>query len=79
MGSWERQKNILDFTLSALLRRKGKNLALILVYTLIVFVLASVLFLTHSLRREAIASGGCSLSRRPCHIAPGESKRCSRP
>ncbi len=43
----------MDFTLSSLLRRKGKNLALILVYTLIVFVLASVLFLTHSLRREA--------------------------
>ncbi|MBP1717853.1 MAG: hypothetical protein H6Q43_1291 [Deltaproteobacteria bacterium] len=53
MESWERQKNILDFTLSSLLRRKGKNLALILVYTLIVFVLASVVFLTHALKREA--------------------------
>ena len=53
MESWERQKNILDFTLSSLLRRKAKNLALFLVYTFIVFVLASVLFLTHSLEREA--------------------------
>jgi ABC-type lipoprotein release transport system permease subunit len=53
MESWERQKNILDFTLSSLLRRKGKNLALILVYIFIVFVLASVVFLTHALKREA--------------------------
>jgi ABC-type lipoprotein release transport system permease subunit len=53
MESWERQKNILDFTLSSLLRRKGKNLALILVYTFIVSVLASVVFLTHALKREA--------------------------
>jgi ABC-type lipoprotein release transport system permease subunit len=54
MNTWiERQKNILDFTLSSLLRRKGKNLALLSVYTLIVFVLASVLFLTHSLKKEA--------------------------
>ena len=53
MGGWERQKNILDFTLSSLLRRKGKNLALVLVYTLVVFVLASVLFFTHAIKKEA--------------------------
>ena len=30
MASWiERQKNVLDYTLSSLLRRKGKNLALL--------------------------------------------------
>ena len=46
MARWvERQRNILDFTFSSLLRRKGKNVALLLVYTLIVFVLASVMFL----------------------------------
>ena len=49
----ERQKNIIDFTLSSLLRRKGRNMALMLVYTLVVFMLASVLFFTHSIKKEA--------------------------
>ena len=49
----ERQRHILDFTLSSLLRRKGKNCALLMVYTLVVFILASVLFFTHALKREA--------------------------
>lgn len=49
----ERQRSIIDFTLSSLWRRKGKNSALVLVYTLIVFVLASVMFFTHALRIEA--------------------------
>jgi ABC-type lipoprotein release transport system permease subunit len=54
MKKWiERQKNIIDFTLSSLLRRKGKNLALIFVYTLVVFMLASVIFFTHSIKQEA--------------------------
>ena len=54
MESWiERQKNIIDFTLSSLLRRKGKNGALVLVYTLVVFMLASVVFFTHSIKEEA--------------------------
>ena len=53
MEGWERQKNILDFSLSSLLRRKGKNLALVFVYTLLVFTLASVLFFTHAIKREA--------------------------
>ncbi len=48
-----RQRYIIDFTLSSLWRRKGKNCALVLVYSLIVFVLASVLFFTHALREEA--------------------------
>lgn len=48
----DKQKNILDFTLSSLLRRKGKNTVLISVYSFIVFVLASVIFLTASLRKE---------------------------
>lgn len=49
----ERHRHIIDFTLSSLLRRKGKNGALLAIYTLIVFILASVLFFTHALRREA--------------------------
>jgi len=54
MRKWiERQRNILDFTLSSFLRRKRKNIALISVYILVVFFLASVLFFTHSIRKEA--------------------------
>src|SRR5512141_1804521 len=51
----ERQRYIVDFTLSSLARRKGKNLALLSVYALVVFSLASVLFFTQALRREARA------------------------
>jgi ABC-type lipoprotein release transport system permease subunit len=54
MRNWiERQRKIIDFTLSSLLRRKGKNGALILVYMLVVFLLASVMFFVHALKREA--------------------------
>ena len=49
----ERQRYFIDFTLSSLLRRKGKNLALLLVYTLIVFMVASVIFFADAIRREA--------------------------
>ena len=50
---FDRQKNILDFTLSSLLRRKWKNLALAFVYTLVVFLLASVMFFSYAIKREA--------------------------
>ncbi len=54
MPTWLlRQKYLIDFTLSSLLRRRAKNLGLLLVYTLIVFVLASVMLFTHALRQEA--------------------------
>lgn len=54
MRPWiEKQRNMIDFTLSSLARRKGKNAALLLVYTGLVFLLASVMFLGHALRREA--------------------------
>jgi ABC-type lipoprotein release transport system permease subunit len=54
MKRWvERQKNIIDFTLSSLIRRKGKNGALIFVYTVIVFMTASVIFFVYSLKKEA--------------------------
>jgi ABC-type lipoprotein release transport system permease subunit len=48
-----KQKALIDFTLSSLARRKLKNLGLLLVYTLIVFLLASVMLFTHALRHEA--------------------------
>ena len=49
----ERQRNLIDFTLSSLARRKGKNIALFLAYVLIVFLLASVILFTHALKTEA--------------------------
>jgi ABC-type lipoprotein release transport system permease subunit len=54
MNNWvERQKNLIDFTLSALWRRKGKHLALLLVYTFVIFALASVMLFTEALKKEA--------------------------
>jgi ABC-type lipoprotein release transport system permease subunit len=49
----EKQRNIIDFALSALLRRRGKNLVLLAVYTSIVFILASILFFTNAIKKEA--------------------------
>lgn len=49
----EKQKNILDFTLSSLLRRKARNSALVMVYTLVIFLVASVMFSTQALKHEA--------------------------
>jgi len=53
MSFFHKQRYLVDFTLSSLLRRKGKNLALLVVYTLIVFMLASVMLFTQALRKEA--------------------------
>lgn len=54
MANWiDRQRNLLDFTLSSLLRRKMKNASLITVYTLVVFMAASVVFFTHAIKKEA--------------------------
>ena len=54
MRTWiERQRNVIDFTIAALARRKGKNLALISVYTFVVMLLASVVFFTGALKKEA--------------------------
>ncbi len=53
MGAIEKQRHILDFTLSSLGRRKGKNIALVAVYTFVIFLLASVLFFADALKREA--------------------------
>ena len=54
MTTWiEKQRHIIDFTLSSLYRRPTKNLSLLVVYTALVFILASLMFLTHALKREA--------------------------
>ena len=55
MKSIQRHRYFLDFTLSSLLRRKWKNISLILVYTMIVFLITSVLFFANAIRREAEA------------------------
>ena len=55
MSAIDKQRAILDFTLDALLRRKGKNAALLIVYTLVVSALASIMFFTGSIRTEARA------------------------
>ena len=49
----QRYRNILEFALSSLLRRKGRNLALLGVYTLVVFVVASLIFFVQALKSEA--------------------------
>jgi ABC-type lipoprotein release transport system permease subunit len=48
-----RHLNILDFTISSLLRRKGKNLSLLTMYLLVIFMLASLMFFITALKREA--------------------------
>ncbi|MDD1622051.1 MAG: FtsX-like permease family protein [Methylococcaceae bacterium] len=54
MNTWiEKQRYIIDFTISSLLRRKVKNIGLLALYTLIVFILASTMFFTYSIKKEA--------------------------
>ncbi len=50
---FRKQRYLIDFTLASLLRRSGKNLGLLLVYSLIVFLLASVMLFTQALRSES--------------------------
>lgn len=50
----ERHQYLIDYTLAALLRRKARNIGLLLVYTLLVFLFSSVLLLSQGLRREAL-------------------------
>ena len=64
-----KQAYLIDFTLSSLMRRKGKNFGLLMVYTLIVFMLASVMLFTHSLKKEA----GIILQQSPEIIKKGVS------
>ena len=50
-----RHRNIIDFALSSLLRRKAKNLSLLAVYTLIVVAIASAMLFINALKRQAAA------------------------
>jgi ABC-type lipoprotein release transport system permease subunit len=54
MHRWiEKQRHLIDFTLAALARRKTRNAGLLVAYTLIVFVLASLMLFANALRSEA--------------------------
>jgi ABC-type lipoprotein release transport system permease subunit len=48
-----RHLNLLDFTIHSLLRRKGKNLSLILLFSYLIFLVTSVLLLTGAIKTEA--------------------------
>lgn len=50
---WHRQRALADFTLAALGRRRSKNAALIAVFSLVVFTLASAMLFASALQREA--------------------------
>jgi ABC-type lipoprotein release transport system permease subunit len=49
----ERHLNILEFTLASLLRRRARNLSLLAMYLLVIFMLASLQFFVTALKREA--------------------------
>ncbi len=49
----ERHLNILEFTLASLLRRRAKNLSLLAMYLLVIFMLASLVFFVTAMKREA--------------------------
>lgn len=49
----DRHRNILDFAISSLVRRKTKNLSLLVLYTLIIAFIASLIFFIQSLKTEA--------------------------
>lgn len=54
MRTWiERQRYLIDFTIASLGRRRGRNLGLLVVYTAIIFVLASAMLFSHAIRHEA--------------------------
>lgn len=54
MQAWiEAQRHLIDFTLASMARRKARNLGLLAVYSLLVFVLASAMLFSHALRHEA--------------------------
>lgn len=54
--SVERLRHLADFTLLALARRARKNLALVSLFALVVFTVASVLFFAHAVREDAKAT-----------------------
>jgi len=48
-----RYRHILDFALASLLRRRARNFSLFALYTLILFLLASLIFFVQAIKREA--------------------------
>ena len=50
----ERQRSIIDFSVHNLLRRRSKNLSIVIIYILLVFSVSSVLFITGSLTKELL-------------------------
>jgi ABC-type lipoprotein release transport system permease subunit len=56
MHAWfTRQRYLLDYTVAAMARQRAKNLGLMLVYTLLIFALASVILMGSALRSQAAA------------------------
>jgi ABC-type lipoprotein release transport system permease subunit len=56
MTAWiARQRYLVDYAMAAMARHRAKNLGLVLIYTLLVFVLASVILLGSAMRRDAAA------------------------
>ena len=54
MTAWlNRQRSLADYTLAALGRRRGRNFALVALYALVVFAVASAMLFSAALRREA--------------------------
>ena len=52
--SYTKHLNVLDYTIKSLLRRKFKNAGIVLVFTFVIFISGSVLFLVHSFKQEAL-------------------------
>jgi len=51
--SWiEKQKNIIDYSIESLLRRRSKNILILIIFVLLVFAVSSILFITGSLTKE---------------------------
>ena len=56
MSVWlARQRYLVDYAMAAMARQRARSLGLLLVYTLLTAVLASVLLLGSAMRREAAA------------------------
>ncbi|MEO5357193.1 MAG: ABC transporter permease [Nitrospirae bacterium YQR-1] len=53
MAAWGHNK-ILEYAISSLLRKKYKNLAIIVVFSILIAIISSILFLTHAFKVEAM-------------------------
>ncbi|MCP4343105.1 MAG: FtsX-like permease family protein [Desulfobulbaceae bacterium] len=58
LGWLEKQRNIIDYSMQSLLRRRSKNILILLIFILVVFSVSSVLFITSSLTREMMLTSG---------------------